>query len=67
MTNHDRHVTGHELITCHRHGTQHYRHEGGCDDYLIEQESLIEMINERLEKMEIEQLDLLLETLDKLH
>jgi hypothetical protein len=67
MTNHDRYVTGHELITCHRHGTQYYRHEGGCDDCVSEHESLVEMINERLEKMNIEQLDLLLETLDKLH
>lgn len=63
MTNHDQHVTGHELITCPDHGTKYYAHEGGCEDCQSEHDGLVEQINERLENLSLAQLDKLLECL----
>jgi hypothetical protein len=67
MTNHDQHVTGHTLTTCPDHGTKYYAHEGGCSDCQSEHEELTEQINERLEKLDIKQLDELLARLVNLN
>jgi hypothetical protein len=63
MTKHDQHVTGHTLTTCPDHGTRYYAHEGGCPDCQFEHESIVEQINKRLEKLDLKQLDKLLECL----